>query len=54
MISKLTRLAVAAALMASLSGCIMYVGNGKKGDFHHHKSHGNHAPAHDEKPADEV
>ena len=54
MISKFTRLAIAVALMTSLSGCIMYVGDGKKGNFHHHKSHDNHAPAHDEKPADEV
>lgn len=54
MISKLTRLAIAAALMTSLSGCIMYIGNGEKGDFHHHKDKDRHGKTYDEKPADEV
>jgi hypothetical protein len=54
MISKLTRVAIAVALMTSLSGCIMYVGDGKKGEFHHYKTSADHKPAHDEKPAEEV
>jgi hypothetical protein len=54
MLTKLARLAIAAALMASLSGCIMYVGDGEKGGFHHYKTSDAHEPAHDEKPAEEV
>ena len=52
MISKLARLAIAAALMTSLSGCVVVL-DGEDGSFHHHKSHDNHQH-HDEKPADEV
>lgn len=52
MISKLARLAVAAALMTSLSGCIVVL-DGEDGSFHHHKSHDNHQHQ-DEKPAEEV
>lgn len=53
MISKLTRLATALALMTTLSGCIVYLDD--NGDFHHHKDHDSHGKAHpDEKPADEV
>lgn len=51
MILKLAKLAVAAALITSLSGCIMYVS--PDDDFHHHRHHDD-KPAHDEKPADEV
>ncbi len=52
MISKLAKLAIAAALMTSLSGCVVVL-DGKDGDFHHYKSDDNHQH-HDEKPAEEV
>lgn len=48
MISTLTRLAIVAALAASLSGCIMYVSPDHHATFHHTKT----AP--DEKPAETV
>lgn len=52
MISKLAKLVIAAALMTSLSGCIVVL-DGEDGSFHHHKIDGDHQH-HDEKPAEEV